>query len=90
MKKQKLHCTQHMVTLHSNACHNFEIDNTRPGRFYSSATDEFCTTCCSCGEQGVTGDRLTLQWKNPTADQCGSLPMAVENAHQNKYYETYF
>ena len=78
LKKQKLHWTQYMVTLHSNACHNFEINNTRPGRFYCSTINEFCTTRCSCGEQGVTGDRLTLQQKDPSADQCGSLPMVVE------------
>ena len=36
---QKLHWMQHMVTLHSNACHNFEINNKQPRRFYSTATN---------------------------------------------------
>jgi len=30
LKKQKLHWTQHMVTLHRNACHNFAINNKWP------------------------------------------------------------
>ena len=38
LKKQKLHWTQHTVTLHSNACHKFDINNKRPCRFYSTAT----------------------------------------------------
>jgi hypothetical protein len=38
VNKQKLHWTQHMATLHSNACHNFEINNKQPCRFYSAAT----------------------------------------------------
>jgi hypothetical protein len=38
MKKQKRLWTQHVVTIHSNACHNFEINNKRPHRFYSTAT----------------------------------------------------
>jgi len=39
--------------------------------------DEFCTNCNSFGGQGVTGDGLTLQRKNHSADQYGSLPMVV-------------
>jgi len=38
LKKQTLHWKQHMVTLHSNACHNFEINKKKPRRFYSTAT----------------------------------------------------
>jgi len=38
LKKQTLHWTQHMVTLYSNTCHNFEINNQLPHRFYSTAT----------------------------------------------------
>ena len=40
--------------------------------------DEFCTNCCSCGGQGVTGNTLTLQGKDPSAEQYGSLPMVVK------------
>jgi len=40
--------------------------------------DEFCTNYSGCGRQGVTGDSLTLQRKDPSADQYGSLPMVVE------------
>jgi len=40
--------------------------------------DEFCTHCSSCGGQGVTADSLTLQQKDPSADQYGSLPIVVE------------
>ena len=40
--------------------------------------DEFCTNCSSCGGQGVTGDSLTLQRKDPSADQYGSLPTVVQ------------
>jgi len=39
--------------------------------------DEFCTDYGGCGGQGVTGDSLTLQQKDPSADQYGSLPMVV-------------
>jgi len=39
--------------------------------------DEFCTNCSSGGGLGV-GDSLTLQWKDPSADQYGSLPMVVK------------
>jgi len=63
LKKQKLHWTQHTVTLHSNACHT---------------GDEFCTNCSSCGGQGVTGDNLTLQRKDLSADQYGRLPTVVK------------
>ena len=38
LNKQKQHQTQHMITLHSNTCHNFEINNKWPRRFYSTAT----------------------------------------------------
>ena len=40
--------------------------------------DEFCTNCSSCGGQSVTADSLTLQQKDPSADQYGSLPMVVD------------
>ena len=40
--------------------------------------DEFRTNCSSCGGQGVTGDSLTLQQKDPSADQYWSLPMVVK------------
>jgi len=48
--------------------------------------DQFCS---SCGGQGVTGDNLTLQQKDPSADQHGSLPMVVENcpSEQKEYTE---
>jgi len=39
--------------------------------------EELCTNCSSCGGQGVTGDSLTLQQKDSSADQYGSLPMVV-------------
>jgi len=40
---------------------------------------EFCTNCSTCGVQGVIGkrDSLTLQGKDPGADQYGSLPVVV-------------
>jgi hypothetical protein len=63
-------------------CHNFEINNKRPRRFYSTTTyidDELCTNCSSCGGQGVTAESLTLQWKDPSANQYGSIHMVVEN-----------
>jgi len=41
-------------------------------------TDGFCTNYSSRDGQGVTGGSLTLQWKDPSADQYGSLPMVVE------------
>ncbi len=42
--------------------------------------DEFCTNCssCSCGGQGMTGDSLTLQQKDPSTDKYRNLPMVVE------------
>jgi len=40
--------------------------------------DEFCTHCSSCGRQGVTGDSLTLQQKDPSADQYRGQPIMVE------------
>jgi len=40
--------------------------------------DEFCTHCSSCGGQGVTGDSLTLQRKDPSADQYRGQPTMVE------------
>jgi len=55
---------------------------------YHHTDDEFCTNCSSSGGQGVTGDSLTLQKKDPSADQYGSIPMVVVSAHYNKYYET--
>jgi len=39
--------------------------------------DEFCTNYGGCGGQGVTGDSLTLQRKDPSADQYGTLPMVI-------------
>ena len=68
-----------MVTLHSNACHNSEINNKWPHRFlhHRHIDDEFCTKCSSCGGQGVTGDSVTLQQKDPSKDQHGSLPIVA-------------
>jgi len=40
--------------------------------------DKYFTNCSSCGGQGVTGDSLTLQQKDPIADQYSRLPMVVE------------
>jgi len=45
---------------------------------YCHTDDEFCTNCSNCGGQGVTGDNLTLQQKDPSADQYGRLPMVVK------------
>ena len=45
---------------------------------YRHTDDEFCTNCSSCDGQGVTGDSLTLQRKDPSADRYGSLPMVME------------
>ena len=39
---------------------------------------QFCKNSSSCGGQGVIADSLTLQWKDSSADQYGSLPMVVE------------
>ena len=65
--------------MHSNACHNFEISNktTTQVLLHRHIDDEFCTNCSSCGGQVVTGDSLTLQRKDPSADQYGSLPMVL-------------
>ena len=52
--------------------------------------DEFCTNCSSCGGQGVTADSLTLQQKDPSADQYDSLPMVVEKCQSEQILSDIF
>jgi len=39
--------------------------------------DEFCSNCSNFGGQGVLGGSLTLQRKDPSADQYGSPPTVL-------------
>ena len=67
-----------MVTLHSNAQLWNQQEKTTQVLLHRHIDDEFCTNCSSFGGQGVTSDSLTLQQKDPSADQYWSLPVVVE------------
>ncbi len=78
-RNKKLHWTQHSHT--SQQCMpqlwNQQQMTTRV-LLHRYIDNEFFTNCSSCGGQSVTADSLTLQWKYPSAERYGSLPMVVE------------
>ena len=78
-EETKLHWTQHTVTLHSNTSQPlYQQQMTTQVLLHHHTDDEFCTNCRSYGVQGVTDNSITLQWKYPSAERYGSLPMVVE------------
>jgi len=74
------HCTGHNTWSPGTAMHATwnQQQTTTQVLLHHHIDDEFCTNCSSCGGQGVMGGNLTLQWKDPSADQYASLPMVVE------------
>jgi len=51
---------------------------TKQALLHCHIDDEFCNQCSSCDGQGVTGDSLTLQRKDPSPDQYRGQPIVVE------------